>query len=219
LTDRAYEGATAEQLNHPLVQEFLAIHDMFQNQLAAMLRYLDDLLLGKAKLSGPETTIHTQALIRAGTQYTQVLYFHHAETTSLFPALLEEGLDTAVVDRLNTDHAELSSMIDKFNDGIHRLAVVEPAVMTNDMRRLAEALGAYLAYEETHVCPQPNGVPQDHNSITPRLGATIAQLGSEGWEVCGFYTINLSDGLGHLFYFKQPMGDCSDENRKVITDA
>ena len=154
MTNRSYEGATAEQLDHPLVQEFLAIHDMFRNQLAAMLRYLDDLLMGKAQISGPETTIRTQALIRAGTQYTQVLHFHHhAETSSLFPALQEEGLEIEVVDRLNAEHDELGVMIDKFNDGIHDLAAVEPEVMNNDMRRLAEALRAHLAYEETHVCP------------------------------------------------------------------
>ncbi len=38
-----------------------------------------------------------------------------------------------------------------------------------------------------------------------QLGIAIAQLGVEGWEMCGFYTINLDDGLGQQFYFKRPI--------------
>jgi broad specificity phosphatase PhoE len=48
-----------------------------------------------------------------------------------------------------------------------------------------------------------NGSPQGHNLGTNQLGSAIAQLGCEGWEMCGFYTINLSDGLGQQFYFKR----------------
>lgn len=152
--NQPYEGATEAQLRHPLVHEFLAIHDMFRDQLAAMLDYIDDLMAGDEQLSGPETTMRTHTLIRAGMQYTQLLHFHHhSETSSLFPALQAEGLDAAIVDRLNAEHDELAIMIDRFNDAIHNLAAVEPEVMNNDMRRLAEALRAHLAYEETHVCP------------------------------------------------------------------
>ena len=50
-----------------------------------------------------------------------------------------------------------------------------------------------------------NGAPQGRSLGTLQLGAAIAQLGSEGWEMCGFYTINLADGLGQQFYFKRPM--------------
>jgi hypothetical protein len=50
-----------------------------------------------------------------------------------------------------------------------------------------------------------NGGPECHKLATPQLGAAIAQLGTEGWEMCGFYTINLSDGLGQQFYFKRPV--------------
>ncbi len=38
-----------------------------------------------------------------------------------------------------------------------------------------------------------------------QLGTAIAQLGTEGWEMCGFYTVNLSDGMGQQFYFKRPL--------------
>jgi hypothetical protein len=32
--------------------------------------------------------------------------------------------------------------------------------------------------------------------------AAIAQLGAEGWEMCGSYTVNFPDGFGQQFYFK-----------------
>jgi hemerythrin-like domain-containing protein len=154
MSDLPYEGATAEQLRHPLVRQFLSIHDMFRNQLQAMLNYIDDLLAGELELNDPRTKAETQALIRAGTQYTQYLHFHHqAETSSLFPELQKEGLESSVVDKLNADHDEIGMMIDKFNEAIHNLAAIEPDVLNNDLRRLAEALHAHLAYEETHVCP------------------------------------------------------------------
>jgi hypothetical protein len=50
-----------------------------------------------------------------------------------------------------------------------------------------------------------NGKPEGHSLGTPTLGAAIAQLGAEGWEMCGFYTVNFPDGLGQQFYFKRLM--------------
>ena len=50
---------------------------------------------------------------------------------------------------------------------------------------------------------KPNSGPESRALETTQLGPAIAQLGSEGWEMCGFYTINLSDGLGQQFYFKR----------------
>ncbi len=52
---------------------------------------------------------------------------------------------------------------------------------------------------------RPDGVPERHKLQTPQLGSAIAQLGAQGWEMCGFYTIDLSDGLGQQFYFKRPL--------------
>jgi hypothetical protein len=49
------------------------------------------------------------------------------------------------------------------------------------------------------------GGPEGRRLGTAQLGAAIAQLGAEGWEMCGFYTINLADGLGQQFYFKRPI--------------
>jgi hypothetical protein len=50
-----------------------------------------------------------------------------------------------------------------------------------------------------------NGKLEGRSLGTPTLGAAIAQLGAEGWEMCGFYTVNFPDGLGQQFYFKRLM--------------
>lgn len=52
---------------------------------------------------------------------------------------------------------------------------------------------------------KPNGSPDGHPLNTTQLGPAIARLGTEGWEMCGFYTVNLSDGMGQQFYFKRPL--------------
>jgi iron-sulfur cluster repair protein YtfE (RIC family) len=149
-----YVGATPEQLRSPLVREFLSVHDMFRNQLQGIVEYIEDLLSGEAQLDAPETRVRIQALIRAGSQYTQMLHsHHHAETSIMFPALQKDGLDQVVVDKLNADHDEISVLIDQFDNGIHHLAGVDSAVMNHDLRRLSDALRDHLAYEETHVCP------------------------------------------------------------------
>lgn len=48
-----------------------------------------------------------------------------------------------------------------------------------------------------------NHEPEGRSLGRTQLGPAIAQLGAEGWEMCGFYTVNLSDGLGQQFYFKR----------------
>ena len=49
------------------------------------------------------------------------------------------------------------------------------------------------------------GKPEGRSLGAATLGTAIAQLGSEGWEMCGFYTVNFPDGLGQQFYFKRPV--------------
>jgi len=154
MTDVPYAGATPEQLRHPMVRELLGIHNVFRSQLQAMLEYVGELISGKEDLAGPNTQVRIHALIQAGTQYTYMLHHHHQlETTMVFPALEQEGLEKTVVDRLNTEHDEISVLIDKFSTSVRELAAIEPEVLNNDMRRLADALKAHLDYEETHVCP------------------------------------------------------------------
>lgn len=154
MTNQPYAGATVAQLQHPMVREFLAVHGMFRNQLTAMVSYIDELIAGDQQLTGPETDAQIRSLIRAGTQYTQMLHaHHHLESSALFPSLQEEGLESSIVDRLNTEHDEIALLIDNFNDAIHHLSTIEPDALNSDLRRLADALHAHLAYEETHVCP------------------------------------------------------------------
>jgi len=149
-----YTGATSEQLQHPLVREFLGVHNMFRQELANILNFTEQLLAGEEALSGPETQARMQMLIRAGSQYTQYLHFHHhGESSMMFPKLAEEGLEAGVIARLEREHDEIAGLIDKFSEAIRNLATVEPEVVNTDLRRLSEALQAHLAYEETHVCP------------------------------------------------------------------
>ncbi|MBL1138330.1 MAG: hypothetical protein HND46_23750 [Chloroflexi bacterium] len=49
------------------------------------------------------------------------------------------------------------------------------------------------------------GTPEGRSLGILTLGAAIAQLGAEGWEMCGFYTVNFPDGAGQQFYFKRLM--------------
>src|ERR1700682_2380082 len=119
MTDIPYEGATAEQLRNPLVHAFLGVHNMFRDQLTKILEYVNDLIAGEQPLSGPETKIRTQALIRAGMQYTYMLHtHHHIETSTMFPALQAEGLEASVVDRLNAEHDEIAVLIDRFSAAV-----------------------------------------------------------------------------------------------------
>jgi hemerythrin-like domain-containing protein len=127
---------------------------MFRNQLAQMVEFIEDLTDGVQPLAGAETNARVQALIRAGTQYTTMLHHHHSlESSALFPALAKDGLESSVVARLEAEHDEIAVLIDSFSAAVHNLADIEPQVRDNDLRRLAEALHAHLAYEETHVCP------------------------------------------------------------------
>jgi hemerythrin-like domain-containing protein len=154
MTTTPYEGATPDQLRHHLVREFLGVHTMFRRQLDAMLRFVDDLLVHQQRLTGPETTAHVQRLAQATYQYTQMLHLHHhIESSGLFPALRKEGLADAIVERLEAEHDQIAALIDQLDLAIRNVAAVEPQALDSDLRRLAEALRAHLAYEETHVCP------------------------------------------------------------------
>lgn len=152
--NQPYEGATPEQLRNPLVNELLGVHNMFRSELATMLRFINQLMEGDVALQSPETQSRVQTLMHVGSRYTQMLHMHHGlESSQLFPRLRGEGLEDAVVERLEREHDEISVLIDNFSDAIHDLASIEPDVLNNDIRRLADALHAHLAYEETHVCP------------------------------------------------------------------
>lgn len=151
----SYEGATPEQLRHPLVHELLMVHEHFRREMALMLRFANDLINGQTELSSSETTTRVQALIQVGIQYTHHLHMHHTlESSYLFPALEKQDPSVApIVARLQHEHDEIAVLIDEFSNAIRDFAQVNPEVVNTDLRRLAEALQAHLAYEETHVCP------------------------------------------------------------------
>jgi hemerythrin-like domain-containing protein len=154
MTTQPYDGATPAQLRHHLVREFLAIHNMFRNELGAMLQFVDSLVTHQQRLTGSETATHVQALAQATYRYTQMLHFHHhGETGSLFPALRAQGLDAPIIDRLNAEHDQIAVLIDRLEAAMQTAAVFDASVVDADLRLLAEALRKHLEYEETHVCP------------------------------------------------------------------
>lgn len=154
MTTQAYDGATPEQLKHPYVRELLAIHDMFRHEMVRILGYAEELIDQQQPPAPEESAAYIKALISSGTQYSYMLHMHHdIETRSMFPALQRQGLKTEVIERLNAEHDQIAELIDAFSEAIQKLSTIEPQVLHGDLRRLADALQAHLAYEEAHVCP------------------------------------------------------------------
>jgi broad specificity phosphatase PhoE/hemerythrin-like domain-containing protein len=135
-------------------EEFLAIHNMFRNELGAMLQFVDSLVTHQQRLTGSETATQVQALAQATYRYTQMLHFHHhGETGSLFPTLRAQGLDDPIIARLNAEHDQIAVLIDRLEAAVQTAALFDARVVDADLRLLAEALRKHLDYEEAHVCP------------------------------------------------------------------
>jgi DUF438 domain-containing protein len=155
LTSQPYAGATAEELQSPLVRELLHIHQMFRREMENMLRYVKDLIDREHELTSAETKARVQALVRAGQQYTHYLHFHHhAESSMLFPKLIQDDPAMApVVTRLESEHDQIAVLIDAYSAAVRTAAAADPRIIDSDLRRLSTMLQDHLAYEETHVCP------------------------------------------------------------------
>lgn len=154
MTDQPYVGATREQLEHPLVAHFLEVHGMFRSELSKMLRFINDVTNGQP-LTEQDKKARIYALIRTGTQYSTMLHHHHhGESAMLFPPLVREDPNFAPIKtRLEAEHDEIAVLIDKFSDAIRAAPAIDLDAVDDDLRRLADALQAHLAYEEEHVCP------------------------------------------------------------------
>lgn len=149
-----YEGATPEQLEHPMVQEFLAIHGMFRRELASMQRFVETLLAGDSDLDAADIRARVHLLSGAAFRYTSLLHFHHnGESMGMFPMLRGQGLAPATIARLETEHDEIAVLIDNLETALRNVATVDPRALNTDLQELAAKLSAHLAYEETHVCP------------------------------------------------------------------
>ncbi|NMB91060.1 MAG: hemerythrin domain-containing protein, partial [Chloroflexi bacterium] len=147
-----YPGATPEELAHPLVNHFLAIHATFRQQLADLLRLSSEILAGELPLPAPEMNARLQRLIHLGARYTYGLHLHHRlETQEMFPTLAAEGLETDVIERLNAEHRQLSDLLDQVNAGIQDLDTAAPGALDARLLRLSQQLKAHLDYEEVHV--------------------------------------------------------------------
>ena len=94
MTNIPYVGATPEQINNPMVRELIAVHDIFRNQLATMLQYLDEVIAGDQPLVEPQREVLIHSVVQTGEQFAHMLHLHHLhETSTLFPALEVEGLE------------------------------------------------------------------------------------------------------------------------------
>lgn len=154
MTSQPYPGATVEELQNPFVRELLTIHNMFREQMATMLEFVNELINGEKQLTGADTKRRIQMLVQAGLQYSQMLHdHHHIETSIMFPSLHRDGLETSVIDHLNAEHDEIAILIDEFSAAIRDYSTIEPKLINHDLRRLSDVLQAHLIYEETHVCP------------------------------------------------------------------
>lgn len=149
-----YEGATPEQLQHPMVREFLAIHDMFRREIASMQRFVETLIAGQIELDAAETRARVRLLSGAAFRYTSLLHFHHnGESSGMFPMLRGQGLKPSVITRLESEHADIAVLIDQLEAALRDVGSVDPLALGTDLERLAQVLRAHLAYEESHVCP------------------------------------------------------------------
>jgi hemerythrin-like domain-containing protein len=154
MNSKTYEGATSAELKHPMVSQFLAIHNMFRSELANMLRFVDALLVEGQSLQQAETAGYIQTLAQATYRYTHYLHFHHHhESSGLFPELRKEGLEDGVIQRLEREHDEIASLISQLEGTLLNAAAIDPQVINSDLQRLSESLSLHLAYEESHVCP------------------------------------------------------------------
>ena len=154
LSSPPYEGATAEQLRHPNVRRFLAIHNLFRRELEKMLQYVDGLLRAEAQADAIESAQQIEPLARAAYQYTQYLHLHHnIESSDLFSALQRAGLAASIIERLEAEHWEIAAQIEQFSVGMQTLATYSPGRFQHGLARLADLLRTHLAFEEQHVCP------------------------------------------------------------------
>jgi len=152
--NRTYAGATSEALEHHLVAEFLAVHDMFKRELAKMAQFVEELLGVQESTPADEVAKRIQALAQSMYQYTSVLHsHHHGETDYIFPGLETEGLDSEIVARLNSEHDDLAVLMDKVDATLSARESLVNSELDRDLHRLAGLLHAHLDFEETHVCP------------------------------------------------------------------
>jgi hypothetical protein len=146
-----------------MVAELKWVHDMIRRDLRTVRRLADELghgLAGTAAAGTIESLQLASPLWQLKINCLQYCRFvhshHHAESLLLFPRLrLANPALVPVVDKLESDHARVSDLLDDVSAAALELADREDAALRH---RLIDALGAlsaellaHLDYEEEHV--------------------------------------------------------------------
>jgi hypothetical protein len=146
-----------------LLAELRWVHDMIRRDLATVRRLADEVAAG-LPAEDAQTGIRSLA---AGSplwqlkinclQYCRFVHsHHHAESVMLFPELRRANPAlNPVVDRLETDHASVSELLDEVGAAAQALSGREdPRLrerLTGALRNLSTDLLAHLRYEEDNI--------------------------------------------------------------------
>jgi hypothetical protein len=158
-TEEQPAGARGEAL----VAELKWVHDMIRRDLTTVRRLADDLQGG---MPAGRVAAGIRSLVAGGPlwqlkikrlQYCRFVHsHHHAESVMLFPALRRASPDLGpVIDKLESDHARVSDLLDDVEAASGELAAREHLAtrrrLTLALQVLSDELLAHLAYEEDSV--------------------------------------------------------------------
>ena len=146
-----------------LFEELLWVHRMVRRDLDTVRRLADECLEGRPaeELAGEIRELQTNGpLWRLKVnclRYCSFVHSHHnAEDALLFPRLREANPEIApVVDRLESEHRNVSGLLDEVEDSARSLSEAEGngsrRRLADGLTRLADDLLAHLSYEEENV--------------------------------------------------------------------
>jgi hypothetical protein len=158
-TEEQQPGSRGEAM----VAELKWVHDMIRRDLQTVRRLADDVQGG---MPGGRVAAGIRSLVAGGPlwqlkinclQYCRFVHsHHHAESVMLFPALRRANPDLGpVIDKLESDHARVSDLLDDVEAASAELAAQEDPVtrqrLTQALQVLSDELLAHLAYEEDNV--------------------------------------------------------------------
>ena len=145
------------------------IHQMLRNDLTACRELAVEVAAGapsehirdriaEVRQSSPLSTLQVNCLY-----HCRVVHMHHSiENADMFPALRRSNPDLgAVVDRLEADHRDISSLLDLVDSSARDLDGVAAgdarARLVTALRDLATRLLEHLAFEEEHIAATMRG--------------------------------------------------------------
>jgi Hemerythrin HHE cation binding domain len=160
---RTHQDEQQPTAGEAMVAELKWVHDMIRRDLRTVRQLAGELSDG---LAGSAAASAIQSLQVAGPlwqlkinclQYCRFVHsHHHAESVLLFPHLrLANPALGPVVDKLESDHARVSDLLDDVSAAALELADQEQAAtrqrLIDSLQLLSTELLAHLDYEEEHV--------------------------------------------------------------------